>query len=896
MTACPLCLLLVSFAMTTMPIGNDLQFDGPCPTVQVARSDGRQSHKSGAVSPYPSDSSYSMLPTPTATSSQLFTETTGTSDAHPKARSASSSSKNTHTSRAASSIQTPTFSQRWTRPSLEGPSSTTHASGVDIKDFKEGLTEQSTLQKEITSRRVGELYHWCVTVSVLLVLQLISDCLHHQFQYIPHPSEWFTIFLLICSVALGLTVHFVPSARPWAAYILAVGSLLMTCQLAWHVESHVLQFKDSIILERFSQDMSARNDTKVAKGSVNPSPSFSLYGLGFGRSGLDFLGTAAFFVLLFQHCVQSSFLCRLGVGFTAIVSVMQWIVIACCPLVFSHLYPSWLFRMVGTGLWTAHLIRSSYVWQSELARQVQFIEHLQQTVAQSCKDLKDGQSADSVLNHMLKNCMADASGCLDLVSRQQLTEKHTFLLSKASDILFRGMWWCKSREALLRLVSGQYKIEVSSVNIRQFAEDCVRGRDVALLECPHQQCELDPMVCNVILDNAVTNAIRHGCPTNPRVTMSVELSDPIYNEGPAAGRPVRSSTNSSAGVVPVSSRPMRARFLVTNRANLKKPALTSRWSTQQPKKSPPKASSRSTLSDGLGLNHISMAANACGMVAELWQHDTDIFFELSFDTMATPPGPNDAVQHLNVVFPPALNILGLDDSGIARESLRMNLEQAIPDAEVAMYGKDLDEVEQFKQDSLEKADILVLDEHVDMPGVELRGSSIVKELTAAGFQGFVCIRSGDSTLADRAWSIGSGAHWHVGKEVPIREMIRQLHVEYHAFLLKRETKEAVFHLPKVSSKVTFADRVEQLKEPFSDISSSSTSAGIGRNLLNVPHWSEAGSARMTGSESSRGAMSGSSKCMSYHSTYGALSNEAPHVTEILESLDGGSSQPVLPTL
>ena len=61
------------------------------------------------------------------------------------------------------------------------------------------------------------------------------------------------------------------------------------------------------------------------------------------------------------------------------------------------------------------------------------------------------------------------------------------------------MWWCKLHEAILRMVGARYEIQPCDTNFLQFE----RAGEVAML-CPLQIVRLDPMVGNVILDNAVT--------------------------------------------------------------------------------------------------------------------------------------------------------------------------------------------------------------------------------------------------------------------------------------------------------------------------------------------------------------------------------------------------------
>ena len=226
--------------------------------------------------------------------------------------------------------------------------------------------------------------------------------------------------------------------------------------------------------------------------------------------------------------------------------------------------------------------------------------------------------------------------------------------------------------------------------------------------------------------------------------------------------------------------PVEVRFVVRNRANPNRP-LKAPWSSRQPSNlALPDDGLRPALSDGLGLQHISMAANACGMCAQLWQQDAEVFFELSFNTTATRERVLEPLQESRP-FPPGLNILILDDSDIARINLHMRLGKEIPTARVQVYGKDHHEVEEFKRDALERGDLLIMDENVHFWGESIQGSNILMELRASGYAGFACIRSGSSSAADEARSLQSGAQWHVGKEVWMSDLIRQLKAEYNKF-------------------------------------------------------------------------------------------------------------------
>ena len=720
--------------------------------------------------------------------------------------SVSHKSMNSHKSmQSTNRIQPSVNRQRSLDPNSVARQSSHTSVGTTNTAADEGLSFPTTTRAIC----VKDLHHWCATIWVLLILQFSCDFGHQGFQ-VSRPSTWCGLALLIYSVVSALAIYYGPSASPYAGYLLAIGSVLMTCQMALHWDSHMGQFKDTIGVESVwpRADM-LQNST--APGSKIASLSSPISSSAFGSSPVEIMDTAMLFVILFENCMQSSFLTRLGVRLTAVVSVVQWLVIVCWPFGNPSTHPAWLCRIVAAGLWTAHLIRSSYVWESDLKQQAQVIDNLQETLAEVSKNLEDRQTADSVLNHILKNTMADAGGCIELfVEESGFTDSDDGLLSKASNILFRGMWWCKLREALLKMVAGRYEAEPSHVDIQRFVRDFVRGRDMEH-ECPADTVVLDPMVCNIVLDNAVTNAKRHGHPVDPQVKLTVSVTEDTMVLSDEC-RQLES---------------VKVRFLVTNRANPSRPALQNRWSSQKACAPLPKDSTRPTLSDGLGLQHISMVANASGMVAQLWQVGQEVYFELCLNTMVKPTEVLE-VQAVHVAhpFPAGLTIMGLDDSAIARRTLKVNLDRDVPTATTEMYGKDIAEVEEFKQAALQRADILILDENVDLPGNEEAGSAILQELIAAGYKGFACIRSGNSAASDVAQSLAAGAHWHVGKEVPIRDMLQEMRVEYNNFLSREALKEP--DEPEVSPSGSLAGMASQVQFAIGAPSSSGPSSSLTR--------------------------------------------------------------------
>ena len=435
-----------------------------------------------------------------------------------------------------------------------------------------------------------QLYQWSATVGVLLVVQVVFGCMQHGFRSLPPAADWCAGLSLLYPLASALAAHSVPKARPFAAYLLGIGSVLMTCQVAWHWHALVAQFQRDLLLH---------HPTTRPFHIVNASPASTVLQRVFGSSAFDFLDTATFLIVTLQNCLQSSFVSPVGVKTTATVSGVQSVILILWPLTSPGMHEAWACRVAVSVVWTAYLVYASHVAESTRKRESQLRDDLRAAV----QALEDGRRADSMLNHILKNNMADATGCIELFRREHPGDGGK--LSTACDILFRGISWCKLREAMLSIVAGRYEAKRCAVKIQEFTRDFVRGRDVAL-ECPSAVVELDTTACNIILDNAATNAKRHGCPEDPQVKLRIDLSP----TSPSASPRFRSDAE-----------PTQVRFLVTNAANAARPALNKPWSSAEPQVPLPGDGTRPALSDGLGLRDIHTVANACGMEAALWQDE-----------------------------------------------------------------------------------------------------------------------------------------------------------------------------------------------------------------------------------------------------------------------------------
>ena len=141
--------------------------------------------------------------------------------------------------------------------------------------------------------------------------------------------------------------------------------------------------------------------------------------------------------------------------------------------------------------------------------------------ASEVRMLEAGREADSVLHHNLQNCMADAWGLIDLFLEG--FEGRASLLRQAAGRLQWGMKWSKQRSLITRLTAGTYLPELTPVGLQCFMGTLVQGRSVRQLPCGEEIVLLDEPVCALVLENALSNATRHGHTSDPDVYLSAEL-------------------------------------------------------------------------------------------------------------------------------------------------------------------------------------------------------------------------------------------------------------------------------------------------------------------------------------------------------------------------------------
>ena len=87
------------------------------------------------------------------------------------------------------------------------------------------------------------------------------------------------------------------------------------------------------------------------------------------------------------------------------------------------------------------------------------------------------------------------------------------------------MWWCKLRQGVLSIVSGGYASEEAPVDVHAFGQDQVRGRPGVTFAAPRCSVTLDTVAWSVLVDNALSNALRHQDPKRPSPHLNIELKE-----------------------------------------------------------------------------------------------------------------------------------------------------------------------------------------------------------------------------------------------------------------------------------------------------------------------------------------------------------------------------------
>eukprot|EP00667_Euglena_gracilis_P016050 EG_transcript_16746 len=321
---------------------------------------------------------------------------------------------------------------------------------------------------------------------------------------------------------------------------------------------------------------------------------------------------------------------------------------------------------------------------------------------------------------------------------------------------------------------------MNEVNLRDFAEELVAGRRMACTPLD-MTVHLDHALLNLILENAISNAFKHGNPSDPNVCLAVRDVTDAVPRPPFPGW-------------------RRLQFSVTNVANPERPPLTvldtRRLFSGQLDFS--LTSVAPTLSDRIGISHCVMAARLAGIALSLTQEmeGGTVTFTASLDVQAVPAhatavvgkGETQRSNHEAEAFPPGLHFLCIDDSAGARRLLELHLKQWCAPGSVTCLGALEEDVEKFVPKAMEDAHVVIIDQHLDFSHV-YHGTDLVAQLLDLGFRGLICVRSANDSPEDRRWYTHCGAHCVFGKDMLGRRMV-ELKIAY--VQLQRSTPTAPF--------------------------------------------------------------------------------------------------------
>ena len=588
---------------------------------------------------------------------------------------------------------------------------------------------------------------WCLVAIVELTLGILVDA------FVLHPGAWHESWLFwvnlgmyVFPVGLVLLVKFNARAKQMVQAIMCIGTMLMGCFLYVYMDQ---------AYEQYSQLQIQRIASGLRKYNFNVDPQVLL-----DVEPSDFVlfpSLAVFLAFYLLNAIQmSSFIGKGGPSScVALVHLVHMAVTVTILMCSQEAYGMWSI-VAFPSMQTVYAAVTTHLNHSVRAR------HLKIQAQEKAR-----QKADSVLNHILKNTMVEASSCIDLFESEQDKKN----LQHAQDILLRGMSWCKLREVMVKITSGVYKLQPRLIQIGEYGHSLVRGRafvTFASAVADNLKIEMDPEASSIILDNAITNAIRHGCPDRPNVQLSVEVEvedgqDEITLDGAMPKR-----------------RSAKVHFVVKNRANTRRKKLQP-WRSDKPTQiSGSEPSQTVGWSTGVGLDHIATVANLCKIPASLWQDGDEVSFRATIQTTIveakekTQQALDTEANRLPDSLPQQLQILCIDDNPIARKSLKLALSSRITGCIVETFGSVLAEVEQFKLAALQGCDIAILDQHLDFPGNDMLGSTIAVELVGAGYKGLVCMRSSNNAAEDQELYSASGAHCVFGKDMAWAEMVPAL--------------------------------------------------------------------------------------------------------------------------
>eukprot|EP00667_Euglena_gracilis_P007148 EG_transcript_7213 len=593
----------------------------------------------------------------------------------------------------------------------------------------------SAMEEAYVARRRADVQHiarlWCGVQFALCLLWFFATTTRYRLFSQPSWEAFALAPVPFLAIAVVLASHIVSRLRRYTHILIIASPLVIIGFVAWRVHFFVRQ--ETLLAELYTLNLAFQglqgNEAALAQLATYVSVEMS-------RKTLITSGI--------QMLVQFTVLQFLGLDFgTALLCFSYPVSLSisayCSPLM-GHVSLEGIFFAVTialilllSSLQVSRIQRQHFATDRELQVSLEReAEALQRLADHEKRTRETAVEADSILNHMLKNIMADAAGLIWLHTANVSANSIPSDLQQALGCLDRGMQWCRRRQALVRIAAGAYRLSRLPVDLREFGEALATGREVSC-HFVDDVVLLDPLLCDILLDNALTNALRHGDHTQEPVTFTMTLQ-------------------------PLEDGEAELTFIVRNRAKAGRPQLTPEFVQAALRgQAVPEPGQDHRLSDGLGLQHLFMAAEAHDVRLSLRQ-DGDVV------TLRAALTVQRGTRAASIVLSTAtaksefgsLRILCLDDSEVARRLLAYTLERHFPSCSVEVFGGSAQDVQKFMAAAVDRADIVLVDNHLVYDDVQFVGTQLLRQLFSNGFAGFACVQSANMSPEDQAEYAASG--------------------------------------------------------------------------------------------------------------------------------------------
>ena len=130
----------------------------------------------------------------------------------------------------------------------------------------------------------------------------------------------------------------------------------------------------------------------------------------------------------------------------------------------------------------------------------------------------------SVVNHVVKNAMADVEAEICLLAEQNYPWYREELFQTMKARIRRGIRWCKNFQSSVKLSQGLFVPTLRPIKLWEFGAELLGGR-CATGAFPALTILSDPVLCDLMMENALDNAQKHGSPVNPDMRCAITVTD-----------------------------------------------------------------------------------------------------------------------------------------------------------------------------------------------------------------------------------------------------------------------------------------------------------------------------------------------------------------------------------